>query len=187
MQSKKILIGLLASRMKEPATQAVAAAESLLATVKGDAAKYLPNDLQSVEATMTSLKESLAKGDYKVVMDGAPALTTSLNTLKEGVAAKAAEAQAATMLWGSFAADLPNMVSAIESRVGVLSSARRLPAGLDQAGLASAKSGLEMMKSTWVEASTAFTSGNAIDAVTKAKDVKAKGDELLKLLGMNAG
>jgi hypothetical protein len=53
--------------------------------------------------------------------------------------------------------------------------------------LDAAKGGLESMKSTWTEATAAFTGGNAIDAVAKAKAVKAKGEELLKQLGMSTG
>jgi hypothetical protein len=41
-----------------------------------------------------------------------------------------------------------------------------------------------MMKSTWTEATTAFASGNVLDAVSKAKMVKDKGNEVLGLLGM---
>ena len=58
---------------KEPATTAMAAAESALAAVKDDAAKYLPEELHAAEGTLASLKNSLEKGDYKAVMAGAPA------------------------------------------------------------------------------------------------------------------
>ena len=79
------------------------------------------------------------------------------------------------------------MVEAIQSRVTTLSSSKKLPKGLDAAAVDTAKSGLASMQSTWADASAAFTGGNAIDAVAKAKAVKAKGEEVLKLLGMSAG
>lgn len=170
---------------KGPATQAVAAAESALAALKDDAAKYLPDDFKGAESTLTSLKDNLAKGDYKAVMAGAPQLMSSLDTLKTGVAGKLEEAKAAANEWTSYAADLPKMVEALSSRVTTLSAAKKLPKGLDAAALDTAKSGLASMQSTWTDASAAFTGGNAIDAVAKAKEVKAKGEELLKLLGMS--
>ncbi len=176
---------------KGPATQAVASAEAALSALKGDAAQYLPDQLQGAEATLTGLKDSLAKGDYKAVVAGAPALMTSLASLKDATAAKKTEVMAAmsaaTAEWGGLANDLPKMVGAIQSRVDVLSQSKRLPKGLDQTSFDSAKAGLEMMKSSWGEATAAFGSGNAIDAVSKAKMVQEKGAEVLRLLGMNAG
>jgi hypothetical protein len=173
--------------MKDPATKAVTAAETALSSIKDDAAKYLPEELKGAEGTLASLKDNLAKGDYKAVMAGAPALMSSLDSLKTNVGAKLEEAKAATTEWTSYAADLPKMVEAIQSRVTTLASSKKLPAGLNAAGLDAAKGGLESMKSMWADATAAFTGGNAIDAVAKAKGVKAKGEEVLKLLGMSAG
>jgi uncharacterized lipoprotein NlpE involved in copper resistance len=200
MQTKKALLGIMAVAMlalagcanqKEPATQAVAAAEAALSAIKGDAARFLPNDLQGVEATLTGLKDALAKGDFKSVVAKAPALMASLTSLKDATSAKKAEfdtANAAAMTeWGALSADLPKMVSAIESRVGVLSGSKRLPRNLTQAAFDSAKAGLDTIKATWNEASAAATAGNAVDAVAKAKMVQEKGNEVLKLLGMSAG
>ena len=172
---------------KGPATTAMAAADSALSAIKGDAAKYLPDELKGAEGTLNSLKNSLEKGDYKAVLAGAPSLMGSLDTLKSHVGAKLEEAKAATAEWAGYATDLPKMVGAIQSRVAILGSAKKLPNGLNAAALDSAKSGLESMKSGWDSATAAFTGGNAIDAVAKARSVKAKGEEVLKLLGMSAG
>ncbi|MBK6672940.1 MAG: hypothetical protein IPG49_05420 [Proteobacteria bacterium] len=172
---------------KGPATTAMTAAESALATIKDDAAKYLPEELKGTEGTLASLKNSLEKGDYRAVLAGAPALMSNLDSLKAQVGAKLEEAKAATAEWAGYATDLPKMVEAIQSRVTTLSSSKKLPKGLDAAAVDTAKSGLASMQSTWADASAAFTGGNAIDAVAKAKAVKAKGEEVLKLLGMSAG
>lgn len=172
---------------KGPATTAMAAAEGALATIKDDAARYLPEELKGAEGTLASLKNSLEKGDYKAVLAGAPALMGSLDTLKTHVGAKLEEAKAATAEWANYATDLPKMVEAIQSRVTTLASAKKLPSGLNAAAVDTAKNGLESMKSAWTDASAAFTGGNAIDAVAKAREVKAKGEEVLKLLGMTAG
>lgn len=172
---------------KGPATTAMAAAESTLATIKDDAAKFLPEELKGAEGTLASLKNSLEKGDYKAVIAGAPALMSSLETLKSHVGSKLEEAKAAAAEWTGYATDLPKMVDSIQSRVAMLASAKKLPKGLDAAALDTAKSGLDSMKTTWADASAAFTGGNAIDAVAKARAVKAKGEEVLKVLGMSAG
>jgi hypothetical protein len=76
------------------------------------------------------------------------------------------------------------LVEAIQGRMDILGKSKKLPKNLSQESYDSAKSGLEMIKSTWAEATTAFASGNVMDAVAKAKEVQTKGNEVLQLLGM---
>lgn len=179
------------ANQKEPAMKLVADAESALAGIKEDAAKYAPADLQSVEASVASLKDNAAKGDYKAVLAGAPAVMSAIDSLKAAVAAKKSEAEAAMAAaateWSSLSADVPKMVEAIQSRVDILGKSKKLPKNVSQEAFDAAKSGLDSMKSLWAEASSAFTSGDAVNAVDKAKGVKAKGEEVLKLLGMSQG
>ena len=176
---------------KEPATQAIAKAEAALAEVRGDAAQYAPDNLASVESTLTGLKDNLAKGDYKAVLAGVGGLTSSIAGLKDAAAAKKSEMEAAMAAasaeWSNMAGDLPKMVEAIGSRIGVLSKSKRLPKNIDQASFDSAKSGYEMMQSTWSEATAAAASGNVMDAVAKANMIKDKGAEVMQLLNMSAG
>jgi hypothetical protein len=186
-----LLLAAGCASQKEPATKAIADAEAALAGFRDDAAKYLPDDLQSVEGTIASLKDNLQKGDYKAILAAAPELTSKLNALKDAAASKKAEMEAAIEKaksdWTGFAADLPNMVSAIQSRVDILSKSKKLPKNLDAASFDAAKSGLATMKSTWDEAMAAFGSGNALDAAAKAQQVKDKGNEVMQLLGMTSG
>lgn len=183
-----LLVG--CANQKEPAMKLVADAESALAAVKDDAAKYAPADLQSVEASVATLKDQVAKGDYKAVLAGAPAVMSAIDSLKAAAAAKKSEAEAAMAAaateWSSLSADVPRMVEAIQSRVDILGKAKKLPKNVSQEAFDSAKSGLDSMKSLWAEATDAFTSGDAVNAVDKAKGVKAKGEEVLKLLGMSS-
>jgi len=185
------LLAVACASQKEPATKAIADAESALSAVKEQAAQYAPDQLKGVEDTIAGLKENLAKGDYKAILASTPQLTTQLASLKDAAAAKKAEMDAALEKakgdWSGYAADLPNMVGAIQSRVDILSKARKLPAGMDKAKLDDAKTGLEGMKSTWTDAGNAFASGNYLDAVAKAQEVKTKGAEIMAALGMSNG
>lgn len=196
MKLKHLVAGLLLASalalgacagQKDPANKAVAAAESALEPLKAEAAKYLPEELKSAEGALASLKESLGKGDYKAVVAGAAPLMGTIDTLKTQLGAKLEEAKGAAAEWTTYASDLPKMVEAIQSRVSTLSASRKLPKGMDAAGLDAARSGLEAMKTMWTDATAAFSGGNAIDAVAKARTAKAKGEELLKLLGMRSG
>jgi hypothetical protein len=194
MLSKKILAAIAASAFlalaacstqKGPATEAVNAAQAALTAVREEAARYLPSDLQGVEASVASLADQLAKKDYKSVLANAPALMTSISSLSDAVSARKAAVEAATAEWTTLSADLPNMVSAIQSRLDVLAKSKRLPKNLTQAAYDSAKAGFDSMRSTWDAATAAATAGDPVDAVAKAREVQAKGNEVLTLLGMS--
>ncbi len=192
MNVKSVMVGVMAVALlavagcsqKGPATAAIAAAESALAPMKDNAAKYLPDELKSVESALAALKDSAAKGDYKTVVANAPAVNTSIDTLNTHVAGKIVEAQNATAQWSRYATDVPNMVQALQSRVDTLSAGKGLPKGMDKAAFAAVKTGLESLKTDWAAAAAAFQGGNAIDAVEQGRAAKAKGEELLKQLGM---
>jgi len=185
------LLAIGCANQKGPAEQAVATIESAVAAIKDEAAKYAPSDLQGVEASISSLKEKIAKGDYKAVLADAPAVTAAVDSLKQAVATKKSEAEAAmaaaTTEWNALSADVPKMVEAIQSRVDILGKSSKLPKSVSQESFDAAKSGLESMKATWAEASAAFASGDAVGAVAKANSVKQTGNDVLQKLGMSAG
>jgi hypothetical protein len=173
---------------KEPATQAIAGVESALATVKEEAQKYVPDQLQAVNAQIAAAKDSLAKGDYAAVIASAPTITSAIGDLKTAAAAKKAEVEAALAkakeAWGPASADLPKMIDAIQSRVNSLSKSHKLPAGVTKDGLASAKSGVESLKSSLADATSAAGSGDFTAAMAKAQDIKAKATEIMQSLKM---
>lgn len=173
---------------KGPATKAVNDAEAAISAFKDDAARLLPDDLAKLEATLTGMKDNLAKGDYKAVVAASPDLWNKIAALRDATAAKKAEWEAATAAakekWTAYSTDLPKMVDAIQSRVDILGKARRLPRNVSKEAFDNAKAGLDWMKTQWAAANDAFNSGDAIDAASKAQAVKEKGDEVLKLLGL---
>lgn len=189
-----VAVALLAvgcANQKEPAEKAVAAAESSVAAIREEAARYAPEALQEVDATLASAKDKLARGDYKAVLADSPQLTAAVNSLKDTVASKKAEYEsasaAATEEWNRLSADVPKMVEAIQSRVDILTKSKKLPKNVSQESFDSAKSRLESMKATWSEATAAFASGNAVDAAAKANSVRQTGTEVLQQLGMTPG
>jgi hypothetical protein len=176
------------ANQKAPAEQAVAGAETALAAVRDNAQKYVPDQLQAVESQLAALKGSLAKGDYKAVLTGAPTLNSSISAMKDAAEAKKADTDAALSkakdAWGPLSAEVPKMVDAIQGRVTALSKSHHLPKGVTKDGLASAKSGVDALKSKWSEASNASAAGDFTTAVTKAQAVKDKAAEIMKSLGM---
>ena len=174
------------ARQKNEATKALAGIESSVAAVKEDGAKYAPIAYQGVESTLAMLKDSLAKEDYETVLAGTPKLQQSVASLKDAIASGKLQFEAATEEWTMLAADVPKMVEAIQSRVDTLSSSRKLPKNVSKEAFEGAKSGLDTMKTSWTEASAAFTEGKTLEAAEKARAVKAKGQEVLAMLGMTA-
>ncbi|MGC1728810.1 MAG: hypothetical protein WA747_05460 [Steroidobacteraceae bacterium] len=174
---------------KGPAEQAVASAETSLAAVRDMAQKYVPDQLQAVETQLGTVKDSLAKGDYKAVLAAAPALTTAISNLKDAAAQKQAESEAALNKakedWGPLSADVPKMVTAIKGRVDELSKMHHLPKGVTKDALANAKSGLTTMDSTWTDATNASTSGDFVTAVSKAQAVKDQATQIMQSLKMS--
>jgi tRNA U34 5-carboxymethylaminomethyl modifying GTPase MnmE/TrmE len=118
----------------------------------------------------------------------AAAAATAAAQEAQAAAAAAQQAQeAASAEWATLSADLPKMVSAIQSRVDILSKSKKLPANVSKESFDSARAGLDMINSTWADANAAATSGNSVDAVAKARQVQEKGAEVLALLGMSGG
>lgn len=196
MHIKNPAIGMLASVLlvvdacsgqKNVATQAVSAAETALKAIQEDAAKYLPSELESVESALTAQKESLARGDYKVVVANASALNSSIESLTTGVARKIEENTAAAAEWGSYATAVPQMVTVLQSRVDTLVKSRRTPKGLDAKAFGTVQTDLESMKVEWAAASAANDSGNSIEAVARARSARATGEKLLAQLGISTG
>jgi hypothetical protein len=178
------------ANQKPAAEQAIANADSALSAVRDMAQKYVPDQLQGVETQLAGLKDSLGKGDYKAVIDGAPALMTAIGGLKDAAAAKQADAEAAVAkakdAWGSMSTDVPKMVDAIQSRVDILTKSRHLPKGVTKDSLAAAQSGLASMKSAWSDATNAATSGDYATAMSKAQAVKDQATQIMQSLGMSS-
>jgi len=192
MQLSKSLVAIAATtilftgcaRDEEPAKQALAAAEASLSEIRVDAAKYAPEELQSAEARLAKAKQDLAKEEYKDVLGGATQLTKEAAQLKEVVVSKQTQDVAATHEWESLSEEVPKLVKAIEVRVDSLSGSK-LPKDVNKASFEAAKATLQSMKSLWAEASAAFDAGNAILAADKARQVQAKGEEVIGQLAMS--
>jgi hypothetical protein len=166
---------------KGPAETALKAAEAAIDSAKGEASKYMPDQVKSLESALSSTREKLSKGDYKAVLSEAPALTSKAQEIASAAAAKKAELAKS---WEDMSAGMPKVVEAIKSRVDILSQSKKLPAGMSADTLAQAKAGLNEITQQWTAATEASKGGNLMDAVAKASSVKVKAAEVLTLLKM---
>ena len=176
-----VILSVACATQKAPAEAALTAADTAFAAAQTEAAKYVPDQVKGVEDAIAAAKDSFAKGDYQAALTAAQALPAKISDLTAAAAAKKAELMKS---WETLSTGLPQVVASIQSRMDILSKSKKLPAGMDQAKFDGAKAGLDTIKQSWTEATTAFTAGNVADAVAKANTVKAKAAEVLGALGM---
>jgi len=166
---------------KVPAEQAIKAAEEAFNAAKGEAVKYVPDQVKAVEDALNAAKDSFAKKDYAAATSAATSVAAKAKELASAAAAKKDEL---TKSWGDLSGGMPQMLDAIKSRVDILSKSKKLPANLDKEKFEGAQSGLAEVNKVWDEANSAFKEGNLADAVAKATTVKEKAAGIMATLGM---
>lgn len=154
---------------KGAATAAIQAAETAWSAAKDNVMKILPNDAKSMDDAIAGAKASLESGDAKAALAAAKDLPAKIQELTAGLAAKETELRG---VWDAMSAGLPGVVETVQSRVDVLSKAKKLPAGIEQATFDGVKTSLAEANQMWTEAQSAQQSGNLAEAVTKASGVK---------------
>jgi hypothetical protein len=170
---------------KEPARKLIGDIEATVTAASAEAAKYVPDQLADVQSKLGALKASFDKQDYAAVVTGAPDVLSAAQTLATAAAAKKDEIlKALNDQWTALAASLPADVTAIQNRIDLLSkkSSKKQAAGID---LDAAKAGAGDATSLWSKAQAAFAAGNLDEAVSTAKDVKAKVEALASSLKMD--
>ncbi len=169
---------------KQPAQKLIGDIETTVTAASAEAAKYVPDQLADVQSKLGALKASFDKQDYAAVVTGGPEVLSAAKTLATAAAAKKDEIlKALNDQWTALAASLPADVTAIQSRIDVLSkkSSKKQPAGID---LEAAKAGAGDATALWSKAQAAFAAGNMDEAVSTAKEVKVKVEALATSLKM---
>jgi hypothetical protein len=165
---------------KAPAEAAMTAAAAAMDSLKGDAAKYAPDAVKSLEESYGTARDSIANKDYKGALTFAKDIPAKAKDVLAKVdAAKGALARA----WSEAGDGMTRTVAAAKSRLDVLSREKKLPAGMDQATLAKAKTDLASLEAGWAAAAEQYKAGDWSGAVAKAKDLNTRGLELLQAVG----
>jgi hypothetical protein len=170
---------------KGPAQKLIGDIDATVMAASPEAAKYVPDQLADVQGKLAGLKASFDKQDYAAVVAGAPAVLSSAQTLATAAAAKKDEIlKALNDEWTGLAGSVPANVAAIQNRIDLLSkkSSKKIAAGID---LNAAKASLADAQSLWSKAQAAFAAGTLEEAVSTAKDVKAKTDALAASLKLD--
>jgi hypothetical protein len=166
---------------QKPAEEAIKAAEAAIDSAKGEAVKYIPDQVKGLEEGLKAAKDALAKKDYKAALSAAKDLPGKAKDLAAAAAAKKTEL---TKSWEELSGGLPKMIEAIKSRVDILSKSKKLPTNLDKTKFSGVQTGLSEVTQMWDDAQKAFSGGNLADALSKAKTLKDKAVEMMTTLGM---
>lgn len=193
MKSWKIaaLAGLLAfaaCSQKDPAADAIAAAETALNAVYEDAQKYVPERYTEVKAELDTARTAFNEERFADAITAVKDLPAHAEQLaKEAAAAKEKRVSEMNADWARLSGSLPGLLGGIGARLDELGKMRQLPEGMDKQLLEETKAAFASAQSAWDEAGTAFTAGSLEAAVGKARDVEVMAQDLVTRLGMQAG
>jgi predicted nucleic acid-binding Zn-ribbon protein len=166
------------------AQNVVGQADGVVTKLRPEASVTAPNELKAAETTLAHMKQNFDERNYKVVVADVPQFNQQVKALEDAMAAKQTADAAATQEWSTLATEVPKSIEAIQARVDSLKPAA-LPKDVTKEELATAKTELETVKSTWAEAESAAGAGNPAEAAEKGRTVQAKTEELKSTLGMN--
>lgn len=172
---------------KLPAEAALKAAEAAAASAGEVAAKYLPEQTQELQKALADAKELAAKKDYKGALAAAQAIPPKAQQLLAAATAKKDELLKKEQLAKTFAeasAAIPNLLSALRSRLDILSQSKKLPAGLTKDSLAQAQEGAAQIESGLGAAQAQAQGGDYEGALAKVGELKTRGLELMQSIGM---
>lgn len=168
---------------KDPATRIVDQAEAALEDLRPTGTQFAPDEFSTVEATVADLKAKHASEDYRAVVNAVPRFNEEMRAVKELVISNQTMAVAAQREWELMVVEVPKTVEAVQARVDSLT--RNRSRDITRETLATAKTELESMKTTWAKATAAATAGDTREATDKGRAVQSKVEELKTQLGMN--
>lgn len=165
---------------KAPAEAAMAAAGSAVESLQGEAARYAPEAVKSVQASYAAAKDLIAKQDYKSALAAAGDIPAKA---KAALAAGTARRDELVKACVELSAGVQQSITDLKSRVATLTGARKLPPGIDKAALAKANEGVAAVESGWKAFSGQVKSGDYPAALAKGKELKAQAEDILKSIG----
>ncbi len=181
--SLAILLAACNGAQKEATEAALNAAQTALSTVQGEAAKYVPDQLEAAQDTLQAARGALARGDYQGALNGA---RDAANKTKELAAATAAKKDKLSKDWASFSESFPKSLEEIRRRLDAYSHGAKLPEGLEKEMLPDAKSQFDQLKQGWSDAVASFQQGNLAYATKKASELQEGLAKLAEMLGMKS-
>jgi hypothetical protein len=181
-------LALAACSQRDPAEEAIAAAENALNAVYDDAQKYVPERYAEVKGELVAARKAFDEERYADAIEAVKDVPAHAEALaKEAAAAKEKHVAALNADWARLSGSLPDLLAGIDGRLEELGKMRKLPDGMDKQLLDEANAAFASARSAWDEAGGAFANGDVEAAVGKAKDAESMAQDLVGRLGMQTG
>jgi len=188
----RILLAALAATLvlgacsqKDPAEEAITAAENALNAVYEDAAKYVPDRYAEVKKNLETARAAFKEERYADAIAAVRNVPADAEALaKEATAAKQKRMAELEADWARLSGSLPDLLAGIGGRLEELGNLRALPEGMDRQLLEEANAALASARAAWEEASAAQARGDIESAVGKARDSEGMAQDLVGRLGM---
>ncbi len=178
---------LAACSQKDPAQEAITAAENALNAVYEDAAKYVPERYAEVKKDLDTARAAFKEERYPDAIAAVRNVPAEAETLaQEAAAAKAKRIAELNAEWARMSGTLPDVLAGIGGRLEELGKLRKLPEGMDRQLLDEAGAALASARSAWEEAGAAQARDDLETAVSKARDAEGMAQDLVGRLGMPA-
>ncbi len=176
-----LLLGASCAGAQGMAEAAITSADQAEAAVGPEVSKVMPDQMNQLTEAIASARASLEAGEYQAALDGVKGVPAEAQRLAAEVPAKTAEL---TQAWNDLAPAMARNMAAVQSKIDEATRTRRMPRGMDAAGLENLKSSMSSMAAEWSTASTAFQSGNLAQAMAKATELKAMVSQAMASMGM---
>ncbi|HPC02774.1 MAG TPA: hypothetical protein PKY58_02050 [Syntrophales bacterium] len=170
------------SKEKGPAELALNAAEKAIDATKEQAAKYVPELVNSLENALASAKEKFNKKDYKAALEEAKALPAKAKEVLDAARAKMAEL---AKQWEEYSQEIPKLIEHLKGKVDTFSKSAKLPANLTADKFNEIKSWVSSASEEWGKALESFKAGSVAEAVSMATVVKEKAMKAMEALGIS--
>ncbi len=182
------VLALAACSQKDPAREAIDAAEEALNAVYEDAARYLPERYAAVKADLDTARTAFGEERYADAIAAVKDVPAAAEALaKDSAAAREKHVSGLNADWARISGSLPGLLAGIGGRIEDLGQMRKLPEGMDRQLLDETKAAFASAQSAWAEAGTMFGNGDLEDAVARARAAEGMAQDLVARLGMPAG
>ncbi len=180
-------VAIAACSQKDPAAEAIAAAENALNAVYEDAEKYVPERYAEVKKGLESARAAFNEERYADAIAAVKDVPAQAEALaRDAAAAKEQRVAEMNADWSRISGSLPDLLAGIGGRLEELGKLRKLPEGMDRQLLDEANAALASARSAWDEAGAAHGRGDLEAAVGKARDAEGMAQDLVGRLGMPA-
>jgi hypothetical protein len=170
---------------KEPAQAAFAQVQASVDPVSADLEKYAPQEFAELSALIDDMKSKLNTKDYAGALAARAQVMYKLAQVS-GAAGKHKNELVKQLAgeWRELAVSVPALMTQVNTRLGDLQSAKKLPADITAASLQQAKQSMADMGVEWTTTLDAMKRRDTGTAVSKAKEIKRRATDIGATLGL---